>query len=88
MKTSFAQIISEYNKRDATIATPQYNVNKGLRIFREGGLRADMSEIKENLIGHDVIEPIRPRDVKQEVKLRALNYLIYLKQKWCRKIKG
>lgn len=76
IKTTFAQTVSEYKKSDATKATPQYNINKGLRIFGRYGLRAVMSEIEENLIGQDVIEPLRTRDITREVKLRVLNYLM------------
>ena len=63
IKATYTQIITEYNKSDAKVATPQYNVGKGLRIFGKEGAEAVVSEIKDNLIGQDVIEPLRPHDV-------------------------
>ena len=88
IKAIYAQVTSEYSKSDATVATPQYNIKKGLTVFGKEGAEAVVSETKENLIGRDVIEPLQPKQVTRDIKKKALNYLMYLKRKRCGKVKG
>lgn len=81
IKAIYAQIVAKYNRSNATVATPQYNIRMGLRIFGQEGVEVGVSKIKDNLIRQDVIKPIKPHDVTRQIKLKALNYLMYLKQK-------
>ena len=66
---------------EASLATPQYGFNKGIRLFGDEGLKATQSELDENLLGMDAIEPMHECDVDNEVIASALNYLMFLKRK-------
>ena len=54
----------------------------------EEGVKAVLSEIKDNLVGLGVIEPLLPNQVTREVQTKALDYLMYLKQHHNDKVKG
>lgn len=79
---------ANYNQSDATVATPQYNVTKGLQLFGDKGVQAILSEMKINLLELRVIEPICPSKVTRNIRVKVLNYLMYLKRKQTGAIKG
>jgi hypothetical protein len=68
-------------------AMTQYSVKKGLRLFGEAGKEAVYSEMLQ-LHEMDVVEPKKANMLTREEKSKALNYLMFLKQKRCGRIKG
>ena len=70
-----------------TIAMTQYNVKKGLQIFGDKGVEAIMSEMKQ-IDARKVLKPVDPDSLSQYQKQKTLEYLMFLKQKRCGKIKG
>jgi phage terminase large subunit GpA-like protein len=67
--------------------TEQMSLKKGLRHFSKSGADAVVAELRQ-LDYRDVIKPVDRKDLTHEQKCRALNYLMYLKQKWCGRIKA
>jgi hypothetical protein len=68
-------------------ALTQYNVRKGLKIFGEAGAQAVIEEMQQ-LHDRSVIEPKLANMLTNEEKGRSLQYLMFLKQKRCGRIKG
>ena len=66
-------MISEYNRSDSTVPTPQYNIRKRLQVFGREGAKVVVSEMKENLIGPDVISPLKSKQVTKHIQPIALN---------------
>jgi hypothetical protein len=69
------------------IALTQYSAKKGLQVFGEAGAKAIISEMTQ-LDVMDVIEPKMANMLTKTGKRAALEYLMFLKQKHCGKIKG
>jgi hypothetical protein len=67
--------------------TEQMSLKKGLKYFGERGADAVVAELQQ-LDYRDVIKPVARKDLTHEQKKRALNYLMYLKQKRCGRIKA
>ena len=67
---------------DTPEETPQ-----GLKMFGEGGYAAVKKETHQ-LHDHKVMQPVSQKDLSPEQKKEALGYLMFLKKKWCGKIKG
>jgi hypothetical protein len=65
----------------------KHSVKKGLRLFGEAGKEAVFSEIQQ-LHQIEVIEPKMANMLTHEEKRASLHYLMFLKQKHCRRIKG
>jgi len=65
----------------------QYNINKGLKIFGEAGAKAVVEEMKQ-LHDRAVIQPRLANMLTREEKQKSLQYLMFLKQKRCGRIKG
>ena len=65
----------------------QYSVNKGLKMFDEAGAEVMIKELKQ-LHDRGVMSPKLASDLLHDVKWNALQYLMFLKQKQCGKIKG
>ena len=84
----FFQAVSQYQKIEATMSTKQYGMKAGLKIFGDGGLDAVSSEIRDNLHGRGVIEPVRRERVTHHIRMESLSYLMFLKRKRSGKIKG
>jgi hypothetical protein len=61
----------------------QMSLKKGLKYFGKSRADAVVAELRQ-LDYQDVIKPVNRRDLTHE---QALNYLMYLKQKQCRRIK-
>ena len=81
-KTSHEPILS------ASKSTPQYYYTKGIKIFEDAGYEATKQELDENLIGRNCVEVLPMNEVNEDIKEKALNYLMFLKRKRCRKIKA
>jgi hypothetical protein len=67
--------------------TEQMSLKKGLKHFGKPGADAVVAELQQ-LDYRDVIKPVARKDLTYEQKRRALNYLMYLKQKRCGRIKA
>eukprot|EP00957_Ditylum_brightwellii_P082606 6280512-Ditylum_brightwellii.AAC.1 len=65
----------------------QYHVSKGLKVFGKDGIAAVDKELRE-LVMWDVIDPLDPDKMKWKDKKEALQYLMFLTKKQCRRIKG
>jgi hypothetical protein len=68
-------------------ALTQYSVKKGLKIFGEAGATAVIKEMQQ-LDQLNVIEPKAASMLTRAEKKGALEYLMFLKQKRCGRIKG
>jgi hypothetical protein len=62
--------------------TEQMSLKKGLKYFGKKGADAVVSEMRQ-LDYRNVITPVDGKELTREQKRRALNYLMYLKQKRC-----
>ena len=62
-------------------------MKKGINIFGEHYVREFRKEL-DQLHGRKVIQPRLPRDLTVEQKIRALSYLIFIKEKRNISIKG
>jgi len=67
--------------------TKQMSLRKGLWQFGADGAKAVIKELQQ-LHYREVIEPVKTSDMTGEQRRRALNYLMYLKQKRCSRIKA
>jgi hypothetical protein len=65
----------------------QYSMNKGLKLFGDKGTEAARKEM-EQLDKTNVLEPINPSDLTPSEREKVLEYLMFLKEKRCGKIKG
>jgi hypothetical protein len=67
--------------------TEQMSLKKGLKHFGKSGADAVINELRQ-LDYRDVIKPVTARSLTRDQKRAALNYLMYLKQKRCGRIKA
>ena len=81
-------VIREYSNLEASLLTPQYGFNKGLKVFKEAGYEATIKELDKNLIGRNVIEMLPARSVTRDMMRMSLAYLMFLKRKRFGKIKA
>ena len=81
-------VIQHYGNLKATLSTPQYGFDKGLKIFKEVGYNATMKELDKNLIGKNVLDMLPARSVTHDMMKMLLSYLMFLKRKRCGKIKA
>ena len=63
-------------------------MKKGLEVFREAGVEAILTEMKQ-LYHHDVMEPKFADELSHKERPHAtLWYLMFLKKKCCGRVKG
>ena len=84
----YFQAVDQYEHIDATMSSKQYGMNAGLKVFGQAGYDAITSEIKDNLHGRGVIDPVKSALVGRKIRMEALSYLMFLKRKRCGRIKG
>ena len=82
-----AAAISEFNDAKASQITPQYGIQKGLRVFGDAGVEAVLKELRQ-LHEREVIIPVHPKRLTRDELKRSLPYLMFLKRKRCGKVKG
>jgi hypothetical protein len=70
-----------------SLATAQMSMKKGLKMFGEAGGKAVQSEMRQ-LHECNVMKPVHARELTPDERREALAYLMFLKQKWCGKVKG
>ena len=63
MRVVFLQAVDQYQKIEASMSTKQYGMAAGLKIFGADGYEAVASEIRDNLHGCGVIDPVRRNKV-------------------------
>jgi hypothetical protein len=80
--------ITSYSNIEASKSTPQYGFNRGLKEFDELGYEATVKELDDNLLGMGAVTMLKPSEINKNIRYEALNYLIFLKQKRCGKIKA
>jgi hypothetical protein len=68
------------NEPMAQTTLTQYSVNKGLKVFGAPGADAVIKELRQ-LHDRDVIKPKEARELSWEERLKALQYIMFLKQK-------
>ena len=71
---------------DEVILT-QYNMKRGIKLFRERGIAAVKKELQQ-MNDRAVVKPVSPQLLTKEQRARALAYLMFLKEKRCGTIKG
>eukprot|EP00957_Ditylum_brightwellii_P064063 4859920-Ditylum_brightwellii.AAC.1 len=69
-----------------TILT-QYHVSHRLKVFGQPGVDAVLTELQQ-LHDQMVLKPRSPKEMTKQEKSATLQYLMFLKKKHCRKIKG
>jgi hypothetical protein len=79
-------VISGYGNLEATLSTPQYGFQKGLKLFGEGGYKATIKELDTNLIGCNLIDMLTLVGITRDIFQMSLGYLMFLKRKRCGKI--
>jgi hypothetical protein len=65
----------------------QVNIKEGIKRFGEAGVSAVVKELKQ-LHDRKVMEPVSHDSLSNEQRSKALNYLMFLKQKRDGAIKG
>jgi hypothetical protein len=65
----------------------QHSLKQGLKLYGDGAIKAVLKELKQV---HDrkVMTPKRSQSLSTQDKRDALQYLMFLKKKWCGTIKG
>lgn len=81
-------VIQHYGNLEATLSTPQYNFQRGLKEFEAAGYKATIDELDKNLIGKNVLDMIEPTNITYEMMKMSLGYLMFLKRKRTGKIKA
>ena len=69
------------------LETPQMSLKAGLRTFGDDGMKAVEQEMCQPY-DHNMMMPVHKRCLTLEQHKEALVYLMFLKRKHCRKIKG
>ena len=75
------------NMMQTQAQTEQFSLKKGLKVFGEAGADVVMKELKQ-LHDMNVVEPVDAGSLSHEQKQNAPEYLMFLKLKHCRQIKG
>ena len=81
-------VIQPYGNLKATLSTPLYGFQKGLKEFKELGYKATIKELDKNLIGKNFIDMLPARSITHDMMKMSLAYLMFLKRKRCGKIKA
>ena len=74
-------VIKEYTNLEATLSTPQYGFQKGMKVFKESRHKAAVKELDKNLIGWNVIDMLPARSITHGMTKMSLVYLMFPKRK-------
>ena len=77
---------SNYDNHSSYV-TAQISAKKGLQVFRNDGASALMKELHQ-IVTMKVMSGCNAHELSKEQKQRALQYLMFLKEKRCGRIKG
>ena len=84
----FVETVDEEDADDTQeFQTPQMSMKRGIKLFREDGVAAVRKEMQQ-LHDRKLMAAKHSDELTPEQKKEALAYLMFLKQKWCGKIKG
>ena len=81
-------VIRHYGNLEASLSTPQYGFEKGIKIFKEPGYDATVKELDKNLIGRNVMNMLPARSITHDMMKMSSGYLMFLRRKRCGKIKA
>ena len=84
---AFCFMMSPFMDHATTLVTEQMSAKKGLKVFGDAGAEAIKKEL-EQLVYRKVMHGKNPSTLTREEKRSALKYLMFLKQKWCGRVKG
>jgi hypothetical protein len=70
-----------------SLATVQMSMKKGLKMFGDAGVEGVHNEMWQ-LHEQNVMKPLHAREPTPEECQEAMAYLMFLKRKWCGKVKG
>ena len=76
----------DHGDLEATVMT-KLNMKQGLKTFGKDGIDAVQTEMKQ-LHDREVVQPVHANELSHEQRKASLQYLMFLKQKRCGKIKG
>ena len=65
-------VIQHYGNLEATLSTPQYGFQKGIKEFKEVGYNATIKELDKNLIGKNVIDMLPARSITHDMMKMSL----------------
>ena len=65
----------------------QYWIEKGLEVFKTEGIDAVLKELKQ-MHALEVIDPLHPSKVTNDMRAKVLNYLMFLTRKRTGTVKG
>ena len=86
-QTVFTMLMEDDSHEMLSFLTEQMSAKRGLKHFGTAGADAIMKELKQ-IIYRKVMEGRKSGELTHAQKKAALKYLMFLKQKCCRKIKG
>ena len=74
-------VIKDYGNLEATLSTPQYGFQKGMKVFKELGYKVTVKKLDKNLIGRNVIDMLTARSITYARMKMSLAHLMFLKRK-------
>ena len=87
-KYCIGSVIKGYDNLEATLSTPQYGFQKGMKVFKEKGYMATVKELDKNFICRNTIDMLLARSITHNMMKMSLTYKMFLKRKRCGKIKA
>jgi len=87
-KTDADRCVIENMRSHASKSTPQYGFSRGMKEFGDGGWKATLSELKDNLLGMDAVHMVKSKEIDKALTIDSLAYLMFLKRKRTGKIKA
>ena len=88
VEQSEIRMMKDYFKIEASKSKPQYGFKKGLKLFGDEGYQATKNELEEDLLGRGFIDMLSWKDLTWDIRKQALGYLMFLKRKRSRRMKG
>ena len=68
-------VIQNYGNLGATLLTPQYGFQKGLKILKEVGHNATIKKLDKNLNGKNVLDMLEPQSVTYDIMKMSLAWI-------------
>ena len=81
-------MMKEYFKIEASKPTPQYGFRKRSKLYDDEGYQAAKKKLEANLLRRDCIDMLSWKDLTWDIRKQASRYLMFLKRKPSRKMKG
>ena len=81
-------MMKEYFKIEVSKSTPLYGFRKGLKFFGDEGCQVAKNELKVNLLGRGCNDMLSWKDIMWDIRKQALGYLMFIKRKRSRRMKG